>query len=208
MLDPSISHREKKLFIFDLGGVLIQNLGCQKIVSWSSQNLSVNDFNDKWRHSETVRDYEKGDIPARVFAEKLINEFSLAIGSEDLISEFSKFLIGFYDGTEFFLSELSKRYTLATLSTTNSIHWTRIIEVFHLDRYIAHNFPSHITGLVKPDRNAYEHILKQMHMKPQQALFFDDNKHNIDAASEMGIQSIQVNGIQEVISACKANGIL
>jgi len=196
---------ENQLVIFDLGGVLVKNQGCQKIITWSSRKMTINEFNDLWIKSKTVREFEKGIISAKMFTDQLITEFNLVISPEELILEFTNFLIGFYEGTEVFLKELSKKYTLATLSNTNSIHWKRITTVFNLNKYIPNNFPSHITGFVKPDRNAYENILKKMKSEPDQVIFFDDNIHNINTAKEIVMKSHQVDGISEVIDIYRKN---
>jgi len=196
---------KNKLVVFDLGGVLVKNQGCQKVISWSTKIMTINEFNDLWIKSNTVREFEKGIISEKIFAEQLITEFNLVISPEELILEFSNFLIGFYEGTEVFLTELSKKYTLATLSNTNSIHWERITTTFNLNKYIPNNFPSHITGLVKPDRNAYENILNKMKLEPEQAIFFDDNIYNINTAKEIGMKSHQVDGISGVIEIYNKN---
>ena len=196
---------KNKLVVFDLGGVLVKNQGCQKVISWSTKIMTINEFNDLWIKSNTVREFEKGIISAKMFTDQLITEFNLVISPEELILEFTNFLIGFYEGTEVFLKELSKKYTLATLSNTNSIHWKRITTVFNLNKYIPNNFPSHITGFVKPDRNAYENILKKMKSEPDQVIFFDDNIHNINTAKEIVMKSHQVDGISEVIDIYRKN---
>jgi putative hydrolase of the HAD superfamily len=113
-----------RLIIFDLGGVLVRNQGCQKIISWSSRNMTVNDYNDEWIKSQTVREFEKGMISAEIFANRLIAEFDLVLSQEELMNEFSAFLVGLYEGTENFLTEISSKDTLATLSNTNSIQFS------------------------------------------------------------------------------------
>jgi len=187
-----------KVILFDLGGVLIRNHGFQRIKYWLSQDLSVVQFNEKWISSKTVREFEKGDLSPKIFSEHLIDEFQLYISPQEFIIEFSNFLLGFYRGSETLLSNLKEKYRLATLSNTNSIHWKILNESFHLSDYIQNHFPSHLTGLLKPDRNSYENVVDVLEVAPSEIMFFDDNKINVESANNLGIVSFQVNGIDGV----------
>jgi len=45
------------------------------------------------------------------------------------------------------------------------------------------------TGFIKPDRQAFELLLKENDLRPQECLYFDDSEKNVLAAREMGIES-------------------
>lgn len=47
-------------------------------------------------------------------------------------------------------------------------------------------------GMRKPETEIYRYLLEQEGIEAQQAIFFDDNAANIDAARALGIQAIQV----------------
>ena len=46
---------------------------------------------------------------------------------------------------------------------------------------------------IKPNKDFYNLILRKYNIKPDELLFIDDNKNNIESANELGIQTILVN---------------
>ena len=60
-----------------------------------------------------------------------------------------------------------------------------------------HHFPSHLTGNIKPDKNAFETVLEKMSWCPRSVLFLDDNLPNVETAASLGIQAFQVRGVDE-----------
>jgi putative hydrolase of the HAD superfamily len=63
------------------------------------------------------------------------------------------------------------------------------------------HFVSHLTGRIKPDTDAYEHVLKSLGCRPAQVLFFDDNLLNIEAAQRLGMHAVRVRGLVEARQA-------
>ncbi|HLC81393.1 MAG TPA: HAD family hydrolase [Candidatus Nanoarchaeia archaeon] len=45
------------------------------------------------------------------------------------------------------------------------------------------------TGLVKPDKQAFFLILQENHLKPNECLYFDNDRENVAAAQSIGIQA-------------------
>ena len=58
-----------------------------------------------------------------------------------------------------------------------------------------HHFPSHLTGRIKPDREAFEQVTETLGVDPPDVLFLDDNKENVAAARTCGFAAFQVQGI-------------
>jgi putative hydrolase of the HAD superfamily len=56
-------------------------------------------------------------------------------------------------------------------------------------------------GLVKPDVSIYQQLVNDNHLQNHQIVFFDDNIHNIEAASKFGWQAILIdpkNSLQQI----------
>ena len=49
-------------------------------------------------------------------------------------------------------------------------------------------------GLVKPNRDIFEYILEKYSLNPNETLFIDDNKQNVDTAEDLGIKSLLFTG--------------
>ena len=45
------------------------------------------------------------------------------------------------------------------------------------------------TGLAKPDPKAYEIVLKENNLAPEEVVYFDDSRSNVAAAQALGIES-------------------
>jgi putative hydrolase of the HAD superfamily len=48
-------------------------------------------------------------------------------------------------------------------------------------------------GCHKPDLEAWEYVIKDAGIKPEETLFLDDNIHNIKASQELGFQAIHIH---------------
>lgn len=157
--------------------------------------------------SPAVRGFESGAMEAEAFADSLVAKFGLPVSPEQFLREFAVWPRALMPGAEELLGALRGRSTLASFSNTNTLHWERIRTEFDLlDHFDAH-FPSHVIGKLKPDREAFEHIVDAVGCPAGRILFFDDNPMNIDGAREVGIEARRVDGPGEIVSALAAFGI-
>lgn len=86
-------------------------------------------------------------------------------------------------------------YELYYLS--NWSRWTRdaLINngVFDFLKYFNGGIFSCDVGMMKPDAEIYNKLLKDYGINPYDAVFFDDNQNNIDAANSIGIRGVLFN---------------
>jgi putative hydrolase of the HAD superfamily len=54
------------------------------------------------------------------------------------------------------------------------------------------------TGYIKPDVRAYELLLRENDLRPEECLYFDDSETNVTQASEIGIRSYLFTGSEDV----------
>ncbi|MCK4881336.1 MAG: HAD family phosphatase [Bacteroidales bacterium] len=97
------------------------------------------------------------------------------------------------------LKVLSKRYNLYMLSNTSELH-VQVFEKMYFDiagesmhRVFKKIYYSHEIGWHKPDHKAWEHVINDAAIKPEETLFLDDNIHNIKASQELGFQAIHIH---------------
>jgi putative hydrolase of the HAD superfamily len=55
-------------------------------------------------------------------------------------------------------------------------------------------------GFAKPDPRIYRLALERLALKPEEVVFIDDFKHNIEAAEKMGLNTIHFTNALEVLS--------
>lgn len=185
------------LIVFDLGGVLVHHDGLPFARTWSGNSgLSGDEFWRRWLASPAARAFEAGRIAPAVFAHTVIDEFGLHVAPDDFLAGFRTWISGAYDGADELLAGLSESgKTLATLSNTNVLHWDHLLhDMPFMQRFDVH-FPSHLTGLVKPDRAVFDHVVLASGVAPSRVVFLDDNATNVDSARAAGWNAEVAHGV-------------
>ena len=127
------------------------------------------------------------------------------MGPEAFLESFASWVPGCLDGAMKLVRALRGKHRVGCLSNTNSVHWKRLTvlrDSFHF------SFASHLTGLMKPDRQAYEHVLGSLGVPPSEVHFFDDLAANVSAARDVGINAFVACSPQEAESILVSNGLL
>lgn len=62
-------------------------------------------------------------------------------------------------------------------------------------------------GVVKPNPELYRHALNQLGVRPEEMLFIDDLRSNIEAARTLGIQAIQFSSVEQLRQDLIAAGL-
>ena len=192
--------------LFDLGGVLVEFNDGLKVFDWA--NLSPEAFFEKWIASPTVRGFEAGLISADQFSEGVVTEFHLPVSTKEFLLDFRSLPKGLFEGTEDLLNKLRVEYNLACFSNTNQLHWPMLRDDFRIGELMDECFISCLTGLLKPDREAFEFVLDEMGCSAEQVMFFDDNSVNVKAAVQLGFRAFQVHGIGGLEDSLNELGLL
>jgi putative hydrolase of the HAD superfamily len=201
-------HSTFDLLVFDLGGVLVENVGVERLSAWMSTPPTPEELRRLWLTSPTVCAFESGTLPAAQFAVRMIAELSLPVCPEEFLTAFAACVKQLYPGALDLLRHLSQSYRLASLSNTNGIHWHRCLHELELATVFHYHFPSHETGRLKPDRAAFEHVIEYTGCTPERILFVDDNQLNVDSAAATGMVACRTVGIGEVQRVLREFGIL
>ncbi len=95
------------------------------------------------------------------------------------------------------------------LSNTNPAHLQELQRAFAalLARF-RRVFVSHEIGHRKPDRAAFEHVLREIALPAHEVLLFDDLPANVAAARACGMQAVQVRGPQDVREGLRRRGLI
>ena len=60
-------------------------------------------------------------------------------------------------------------------------------------------------GFEKPNKNFFEKLILEMSEKPEDILFIDDNKENIEGARKVGLKTLHYNGIDNLLNEVLKN---
>lgn len=176
-----------RVILFDLGGVLLR---LNNPIELFGLQMDDAEFKDRWLRSPTVRNFESGRMNTEEFARKIVSEADLPYDWREFARRFDAWPDRLFDDTIGLLDAIPATFSRGLLSNINAKHWDRENIAGLLAGYFDRTFLSFETGLVKPDREAFEHVIETFDCRPGEVLFFDDSPLSIAAASRIGIQSV------------------
>src|ERR1700691_4731565 len=175
------AQKEIRVVLFDVGGVLVQLGGVETMLGWLGGAVTPDELWRRWLQSAAVRQFETGRIEAHEFAAGVIAEFGLGVEPRGFLEAFAEWPTGLYPGTLEMLARIPRSYRRALLSNSNAVHWPRVMNDMRLGSEFDHLFVSHLTGRIKPDPEAFEHVVDSLGCMPGEVLFLDDNALNVEA---------------------------
>ena len=186
--------------IFDLGGVILDI--DFKRTEKAFIDLGVTNFGELFGlgHAESFfLDHEAGRITDEQFLASLQRLAKHSLQAEVVQAAWNALLISFPPERIELLRELKTRYRLFLLSNTNAIHVAAFQKIYQdafqngtLDELFEKVYYSHKIQLRKPNKEIYEHVLKDKNLKPEETLFIDDALVNVEAARHTGMQAIHL----------------
>lgn len=200
--------KKVRLVLFDVGGVLVELSGLPQLLAWLGNRLTTDQVITLWLNFPSVRSFEAGKIPPEAFAEQLIAEMALPVSKDEYLESFRGWIVKVLPGAAELVRRVPRKYVRATLCNTNVVHWPRLGNHRELIGAFDHHFPSHLTGKIKPDAEAFRHVLETLRCKPADTLFLDDSRLNIEAANSLGIQAFQVKGPAEAERVLRQAGVI
>jgi len=186
-----------RCILFDVGGVLVEVAGVATMLEWMDHRLDADGLWRAWLSSPVVRDYERGRIDTASFARRVVDEFALRVDGAEFLRGFAAWPRGPFPGAHALLDALHPRLIRATLSNTNAAHWPRVMDEMGFERHFDHHFASHLIDRIKPDHDAFEHVVSGVGVQAHEILFIDDNAINVDAARAFGLRAERCVGPAE-----------
>jgi glucose-1-phosphatase len=197
-----------RVLLFDVGGVLVHLSGVEAMLEWMGGAVTAEELWRRWLQSIPVRQFETGRIEADEFSVRVVSEFGLAVEPQRFLESFIGWPSALYPGTLEMLARIPRSYQRALLSNSNALHWPRVLNEMGLGPAFDRHFVSHLTGRIKPDSEAFEHVIDSLRCVPDHVLFLDDNSLNVEAAQRSGMHAIRVRGATEVQRVLTSLGII
>jgi glucose-1-phosphatase len=197
-----------RVVLFDVGGVLVELSGLAMLLSWLGHRVTAEQVRTLWLTSPVVRLFETGKIQPAVFAEQMIAQLSLRVSSEEFLSELYIRSQRILPGAVELVRRVPPGYVRATLCNTNALQWPTLMEQQDLIRAFDHHFASHLTGKIKPDEEAFQHVLATLDCEGAETLFLDDSQLNVAAAKRVGMIAYQVQGPEDAERALRDAEVL
>ena len=184
--------------VFDLGNVIINidpDITLQKF-----RDYGVSNFDEMYtlmRQSDVFDRLDTGKITLSEFRHEICEYTKIKLTDAQIDDAWCAMLLDFPDENVQLLKKLRiAGYQLYILSNTNEMHVDYYTD--YLLQQTGHNwltelfdlsFYSHETGYRKPNREAFEYVIKTAGLKPAETLFIDDLEPNVIAARQTGMQA-------------------
>lgn len=179
-----------KLFIFDMGSVLVTGL---HILAGMADELGVDREtlkNDYWLYDRAIMD---GWMKERDYYDHLERRFGKKVEGKLFLRHFTPVvnerLIGIIKRLK------AAGYTLVVGSNTFSEHWDYMLTWEETPfRYFDRLYASHLMHRSKPEPYFFEHICDEEGVPFDETAFIDDRLNNAEAAQSLGIKTLLYSG--------------
>jgi putative hydrolase of the HAD superfamily len=193
------ANAEIRAVIFDLGGVVV-NASNSGLTDFLCSQLGILKESLPSNLKEFAADLEKGLIKENDFWFQFAHDRNGRV-PDDWSSKWKEFYL---ERAEINLGVIklietlkAHRYRTPLLSDTMESHY-----IINLERglfeFFEPVFNSIHTHLVKPDKRIYEYALRQINTKPEETVFIDDLKVNVEGAISVGIVGIQYISLDQL----------
>ncbi len=191
--------------LFDLGGVLIENVTFAALNALLSERLEEQALRERWLASTSVRAFELGHIDPGTFATRFIEEWHAELSPDEFLAEFITWPRAFCPGALELVAQLRARHEVACLSNCNELHWAKF------DGFAGQfdtAFSSHLLGRIKPDIGIFRAALDMLAVDAPDAYYFDDSAACVEAARGLGMLAYHVDGPENCRRILEAAGLL
>ncbi len=192
--------RNISTLIFDFGGVIV-NLDLPQCIQ-NLKNLGLGDvekYLSNFGQSGFFLKWESGELTIEEFRTEIRKLTSNELTDKQIDDAWCSFLTDIPVEKIEVLKLLRNKYKLLLLSNTNPLH----IQVSAAGEFAKYGgtmndffdkcYLSYEMGLIKPNANIFEALLKDAGVRAEECLFIDDGPKNIETASKLGFQTRLVN---------------
>ncbi|NNE61938.1 MAG: HAD-IA family hydrolase [Woeseia sp.] len=201
----AVDHNHPQLLLLDYGGVLLH---LNDPVETFGIGTSRADFNELWLRSPAVQAHENGKIGSDEFARRMVSDLQLPYSASEFIARFDAWPDRVPSTVSATLDSVPAGIECAILSNTNALHWQQQNITRDFGSRIARTFLSFETGFLKPEPQAFRHVLEQTGYAPTDVLFIDDNPLNIAAAGELGLRACLCPGVDALGAVLRAESLI
>jgi FMN phosphatase YigB (HAD superfamily) len=183
---------------FDIGNVLLR-FSSRKVlakVACAVKRHPLKLAKYLWR-SDLGERIERGEIGG----EKLYALFQEELGYEGSFAQFRLLWCDHFTldrGSFAILKRTAAEVPTYLLSNTNALHYDFIRERYAFPGLVRGAILSHELGLRKPDPKIYRKALELSSTAPEETVFIDDLKPNVEAARRVGLQAIRYRGADDL----------
>ena len=197
-----------KNIIFDLGNVLIRFKPEEFVNKNIKKEYREKFFNAVFKGQEWA-DLDRGVLEysdaVKIFSEKIPE------CSSEIKKLFDNYILDVLEPIEKnieIMKSLKGKYKLFVLSNFHYPAFDYIFKNWEFFKYFDGKIVSGHCKLLKPEKKIYELLCLTYSLKPNECVFIDDTKANIEAAEEFGINGIHLTDINILEEKLKENNLI
>jgi len=197
--------------IFDLGGVIL-NIDYDRTVQ-AFETLGFTGFNEIFsqkQHLELFSTFERGQITPKEFRASINQLSPVPLQERDIDAAWNAMLLDLPEERMELIERVRQTHRTFLLSNTNVIHVEAFLSsvdkqhgVGRFNAMFDTIYYSSSIGMRKPDTEIFEFVLRENDLAPEETLFIDDFPWNVEAASRVGINAVQVTKEHTIVDLLK-----
>ena len=187
-----------KVILFDLGRVLM-HIDFEAFPN--ALGLMTNEDRSQFDQAKiqiNIREYETGRMSTDEFIDSLFEIFRRKFPKKKILDAFNMIIVSDNEEIIPLVEKMRTQYRIAVLSNTCECHWEEVMRVSSLIKFFPHLYTSFQFGVMKPDKVIYEKVCAAMNVNPNDVVFIDDLKENVDGAIKAGMNAFQFTDVQQL----------
>jgi len=188
-----------RAIFWDVGGVLLTNAWdhTQRSATLQHFGLDEEEFHD--RHEMVVSSFERGKITLDEYLDRSVF-YRTRPFTRDAFRDFMLSLSQPLPGSLEFAQSLSDsgKYFMGTINNESRELNDYRIDKFGMRKIFRIFFSSCFVGLRKPERDIYRLALETTQIPAEACCFIDDRALNLECAAKLGMQTIEMQGLDQL----------
>ena len=203
--------QEIKVLLFDLGRVLVDFdhlRSAERIAAFCSK--TPRQIYDLFFESDATIAFEAGKITPEDFylQVKQMLDLKLSYASFEPIWNDIFFLSAQNRSVFGLVNNLRVNYKTAMLSNINILHYEYLKKNFPIFEVFDKVFLSFQLGLIKPDKEIYNLVIRDLGVSPQEIFYTDDRCALVESAKSLGMRGCVFSNFGQLMGELQENGII
>lgn len=200
-----------KVLLFDLGRVLVDfdhSRSAERLAAFCAKTPAQ--IYDLFFESKITIAFESGKISPQdfYFQVKELLDLKLSYASFEPIWNDIFFLSAKNRSVFGLANTLRANYKIAMLSNINILHYEYLKKNFPVFGVFDRVFLSFQLGLIKPEKEIYNLVIRQLKVGPQEIFYTDDRPELVQSAKSLGIRGCVFTNFGQLMSDLCDNGIV
>lgn len=183
--------------LFDVGGVIVKFiLSKPEGYTFKSRYFTQKDL-EGFFYTKDYTNYMLGLLSHEQFIGRYLNKKKMDLDVDEF-NEIVKEDITPMEGMEPLIQKLAQKYKIGLATNEGKVLTKFKVEKSGVMQHLSKVVPSYLIREIKPHEAFFRKMLESLHAKPEECIFVDDMKENIEGAEKVGIKSILFTTVPEL----------